>query len=197
MSSSGSVDTDAPLRLFCALDLPGDFRDAIARWTSEHVPAGRPVPAGMLHVTLAFLGARPARELDGIVESLTSAVDRAAVGPLLVVEWRETPSVGMLVLDDPSGGATALQAELAGRLAERGVFRPDHRPWLPHVTVVRHRSALHLFPVALPEPRTFVPSGATAYLSRLHPSGSRYEALARVPLDQRTRGGCDMKEVTE
>ena len=140
-------------------------------------------------VTLAFLGVRPARELDGIVEILASAVDGAAVGPLRVLAWRETPSVGMLVLDDPSGGATALQAELAGRLVERGMLRAESRPWLPHVTVVRHRGAPHVRPVTRPEPRTFVPSGATAYLSRLHPSGSRYEALARVPLDQMTRGG--------
>jgi 2'-5' RNA ligase len=182
MTSSGSVDADAPLRLFCALDLPGDVRDAVASWASEHVPAGRLVGAGMLHVTLVFLGARPVRELDGIVEVLASAAGRVAVGPLVVLEWRETPSVGMLVLDDPSGGATALRTELADRLAEHGVFHPESRPWLPHVTVVRHRSAPHLHPTTLPAPRTFVPSGATAYLSRLHPSGARYEALARVPL---------------
>ena len=45
----------------------------------------------------------------------------------------------MLVLDDPSGGATALAADVQGRLEALGVYRREGRPWLPHVTVVRFR----------------------------------------------------------
>ncbi len=57
----------------------------------------------------------------------------------------------------------------------------ESRPWLPHVTVLRFRERPRLDP-PLPETGTFVPSDAAAYLSRLHPTGARYEVLERVSL---------------
>ena len=57
----------------------------------------------------------------------------------------------------------------------------ETRPWLPHLTVLRFRERPRLCP-PLPETGTFVPSGAAAYLSRLHPTGARYEVLVRVSL---------------
>ena len=49
------------------------------------------------------------------------------------------------------------------------------------MTVVRFRERPRLDP-PLPAMGTFVPSDAAAYLSRLHPTGARYEVLERVSL---------------
>jgi RNA 2',3'-cyclic 3'-phosphodiesterase len=185
MTSPASVGGDDRLRLFLALRLPEPVLDGLVRWQAERLdgaPGVRLVARGGLHVTLAFLGHRPARELDGIVRELRSAA--AAAGPdlrLTPSRYRETRSVAMLVLDDEAGRATALAGDLHGRLERLGVYTRERRPWLPHLTVARFRQAprLRLEPPAM---GTFVPSDAAAYLSRLRPSGAQYEVLESVAL---------------
>jgi 2'-5' RNA ligase len=193
MSSPGSVAGDATHRVFCALELPADVRADIATWAGRAVDWGRPVPIEKLHVTLAFLGACPTARLETVAAALAGAADGAAIGRLELRSWRTTRSVGMIVLADPGGDALRLQAALRERLATAGL-PVEHRPWLPHLTVVRHRAAPGAAPADLPARRTFVPSGAAAFLSRLHPSGSRYELLARVPLEPLTQED-EMNEV--
>jgi 2'-5' RNA ligase len=183
MTSSGTVAGDGALRLFLALRLPDPVLDALVAWSeAELAGAGRIVPRDHLHVTLAFLGRRPAGELEDIVDALrAAATGTQELGPLDVRSWRETRSVGMVVLGDPSGLATRLAADLHERLEALGVYRPEARPWLPHVTVLRFRERPRLRP-ALPELGAFAPSDAAAFLSRLHPAGARYEVLETVPL---------------
>jgi 2'-5' RNA ligase len=115
------------------------------------------------------------------VEALRHAAARAERPLLSVSRYRETRSVGMLVLDDDGGRATVLADDAQERLERLGVYRREGRPWLPHVTVLRFRDRPRLDP-PLPELEPFVPSEAAAYLSRLHPSGARYEVLDSVPL---------------
>jgi 2'-5' RNA ligase len=172
------VPGDERLRLFLALRLPDGVLEEIERWQREQLPNVRVVPREHLHVTLAFLGQRPAGEVEAIVGELREAAAGAGEIRLATVRYRETRSVGMLVLEDGGGNA----AELAGDLHERlGVYRREGRPWLPHLTVARwrERPRLHLDP---PSVGTFVPSDAAAYLSRLHPGGARYEVLESVAL---------------
>lgn len=153
---------------------------ALAAW-GERELTGRVVPAGNLHVTLAFLGGRPAAEL-GVVADAVRAAARGAVRPELEVRaYRETRSVGMLVCDDRDGRAGALADDLFGRLEALGVYRREGRPWLPHVTVLRFRARPRLDP-PLPELGPFSPSGAAVYLSRLRPSGAQYEVLESFAL---------------
>jgi 2'-5' RNA ligase len=87
----------------------------------------------------------------------------------------------MIVLRDSTGHAVQLAEELHDALVRLGVYRREARPWLPHVTVLRFRERPRLHP-ALPELGVFAPSDAAAFLSRLHPSGARYEVLEAVPL---------------
>ncbi len=176
MTSVASVEGDARLRLFLALRLPVATLDVLEAWAAEHLGDGRRVPRESMHVTLAFLGHRPARELPAIVGALRDAAAAATAAPLDPLRYRETRSVGMLVLDDPSGAATALAISVHDRLEALGVYRREARAWLPHVSVLRFRTRPRLRP-PLPATGTFVPSDAAAYLSRLHPSGSRYEVL--------------------
>lgn len=144
----------------------------------------RPVPGDHLHVTLAFLGHRPVEELEAVVGALREAAAGAQRPRLSVRGYRETRSVGMLTFDDEAGRATALAADLHGRLEALGVYEPERRRWLPHVTVVRFRERPRLRP-NLPALEPFVSSDAAAYLSRLRPGGAQYEVLESVAVGGR------------
>jgi 2'-5' RNA ligase len=187
VSPAATVEGDERLRLFLALELPEDVTSVLEGWREQHL--GRVRHANTLHATLAFLGHRPRSELEAILGALRDSAAETAPFVLAPVRYRETRSVGMLVFDDPSGEATRLAGRLQSRLAALGVYRPEARPWLPHVTVVRFRERPRLAP-PLPEIEPFTPSGAAAFLSRLHPSGARYEviescSLSSVPKDWR------------
>ena len=100
---------------------------------------------------------------------------------LTPTRYRETRSVGMLVLDDEGGDAGRTRGRPPGAAGAARVYRRERRDWLPHVTVARFRER----PLLEPEPprvRTFVPSDAAAYLSRLRPSGAQYEVLETAAL---------------
>jgi RNA 2',3'-cyclic 3'-phosphodiesterase len=181
VSRRDSVARDEPLRLFLALRIPAGVLDEIERWQRAQLPNVRLVPREHLHLTLAFLGRRPAGELETIVGALREAGAAAGEIRLTPVRYRETRSVGMLVLEDESGRAAQLAGDLQQRLERLGVYRREARPWLPHITVARWRERPRLRPEA-PPGRTFVPSDAAAYLSRLHPGGARYEVLESVAL---------------
>jgi RNA 2',3'-cyclic 3'-phosphodiesterase len=181
MTSAASVSGDERLRLFLALRLPDDVLDDVERWQSEQLRGVRVVRRELLHVTLAFLGQRPASELESIVGALRDVVGDAGEIRLAPVRYRETRSVGMLVLEDEEGRAALLAGDVQERLERLDVYRREGRPWLPHLTVARwrERPGLRLEP---PSVRTFVPSDAAAYLSRLRPSGAQYEVLQTVAL---------------
>jgi 2'-5' RNA ligase len=87
----------------------------------------------------------------------------------------------MLVLDDEDGRATSIAEDAHRRLAELGVYEPEKRPWLPHVTVVRFRERPGLSP-SIPELGPVTMSDAAVYMSRLHPTGAQYEVVESVPL---------------
>src|SRR3972149_233113 len=80
------------------------------------------------------------------------------------LRYRETRSVAMLVLSDPSGEAGRLAELLQGRLEALGVYERERRRWLPHVTVLRFRAPPHLSP-PLPSVGRVAPSEAAAFLS--------------------------------
>jgi RNA 2',3'-cyclic 3'-phosphodiesterase len=177
MTCGDSVGGSERLRLFLALRLPGNWLDEIVAWEARafaraHV---RVVPREHLHVTLVFLGSRPADELPGILDRLRTAAAGAGEVRLEPDGYRETRGAAMLTFRD-LGGAGAALADAAGR--------DEPRPWLPHVTVARYRERPKLqeeFPDTI-RTHVLVPSDAAAYLSRLRPSGAEYHVLASAPL---------------
>ena len=187
MNSTASVGGDERLRLFLALRLPDAILDQIESWQQEQLADVRVVPREHLHVTLAFLGQRPASELEAILGALRDAAAGAGEVRLAPVRYRETRSVGMLVLDDDGGRAALLAGDVQERLEQLGVYRREGRPWLPHLTVARWRERPRLRPEPPPR-RTFVPSDAAAYLSRLRPGGAEYRVLESVALGTRVGG---------
>ena len=147
--------------------------------------AGRPgvrlLEGGSLHVTLAFLGSRPAAERGPIAAALREAAATAERPLFTVARYRETRSVGMLVLDDEGGRASRLAQTLHSKLECLGVYEPERRPWLPHVTLLRFRQPPALRP-ALPDLGAFSPSEAALYHSVLRPGGAQYSVLDSVAL---------------
>ncbi len=184
MSAAGSVGGSGSLRLFLGLRLPEDVLDAFDAWSAASLSRCRRVARDDLHVTLAFLGWRPESDLPAIVSVLREEAGEIEPFALEVGGWKETRSVGMITLQDPTGRATQLAQRLHGRLESLGVYRPECRPWLPHLTVARFRVRPRLDPPP-PALRTFVPSDAAAFLSSLHPSGVRYAVLESTPFGPR------------
>jgi len=177
MTSADSLGGDERLRLFLALRLPDRWLDEIVAWQTRAF-AGRRVrvvPREHLHVTLVFLGSRPAAEAPAVVERLRRAAADAGAVRLQPERYRETRGAAMLTFRDEAGAGGAL-ADAAGR--------DEGRPWLPHVTVARYRERPRLreeFPDTI-RTDVLVPSDAAAYLSRLRPAGAEYQVLASVRL---------------
>ena len=175
---------DERIRLFCGLQLPDDVADALVEWQGQHLRAGRIVPPEHLHVTLAFLGSRPAEEVPAIAGELAAAAAGAGPVSLLSGRYRETRSVGMVVLEDVGGAGSALAADLGERLERLGAYRRESRPWMAHVTVLRFRERPRLDPPA-PGLGEFRAVRSALYRSALGPGGARYDVLQSVALGGR------------
>jgi 2'-5' RNA ligase len=180
------VAGDGRIRLFCALQLPDDASGRLAEWQAAELSGtdARLVPRGNLHITLAFLGSRPPGEVEPIVAELRSAAAGSAPFELRPLRYRETKKVGMIVLDDPSGAATAFAEDVQARLERLGVYRRERRRWLPHVTVSRFRSAGGLSPTVANTCSIHVVRSAL-YRSTLGAGEPRYDALETAALGGR------------
>lgn len=181
MNLPASVEGRDRARLFCGLRLPDQALDTLQEWQSEHIENGRPVARDHLHVTLAFLGHRPVEELEPILGALREAAAAAGSIRLVPERYRETRSVGMLVLRDLGGQATRLADDLQGRLERLGVYEREQRQWLPHLTVVRFRERPRLQP-PLPDTGELSPSDAAAYHSVLRSGGAQYVVVESFAL---------------
>jgi RNA 2',3'-cyclic 3'-phosphodiesterase len=181
MSSPATVGGRERPRLFLGFPLPAGAVGDLVAWQHRELSAGRIVPPDNLHVTIAFLGARPAGELDGIARALREAAAGAEQPVLSASRYHETRSVGMVVCEDEDGRATRLAEDVFVRLEGLGVYEREKRPWLPHVTVLRFRERPRLDP-SLPELGPVKLSEAAVYHSVLRPSGAQYEVLESVAL---------------
>jgi 2'-5' RNA ligase len=182
MSSAATVEGSERLRLFCALTLPDAVLDRLVQWQTGELSGGeRTVPRNNLHVTVAFLGSRPAANVGPVAAELGAAA--SASGPIRFQarSYRETRSVGMVVLDDADEHAGRLALDVFRRLEGIGVYEPERRRWLPHVTVLRFRRPPRLRP-SLPDLGEFSPSEAAVYHSLLRPGGAQYEILESFAL---------------
>lgn len=183
-------------RLFVALDLPDRVREAISIWGREALadPALRPVAPESLHVTLAFLGWLPEKEVPRLAEIVAASGGLAAaveLGDPLPRPERGRPRLFALPVASPA--TVALQAGVEGRLVAAGLFEPEKRPFWPHVTVarVRHEERGSKRPAAVARPPGKLPKDLsqrfdgvrlTLYRSQLQPQGAQYTPLAQVEL---------------
>ena len=175
----------ASARLFVALDLPADVRDALAALVPDR-PELRPVPVEALHVTLVFIGHRPEEDVPSVATAVRDSVGglRAATlrgGEVVPIPRRGRPRLFALDLVDEGGRAAYVQAAVSRALEPW--YEPEKRPFWPHVTLARVRKRERARPLDVEPPAgEFVASEVTLYRSRLSPKGASYEAIERVKL---------------
>ncbi|MBE2315324.1 RNA 2',3'-cyclic phosphodiesterase [Solirubrobacter sp. CPCC 204708] len=174
----------AVLRLFVALDLPNELRATLAALRIDE-STWRPIPEEALHITLAFLGARPPTDVDLIrpIIEAERAAPELVIGNVLLLPPRRA-RVLTVELEDPTNALRELQARVSHGLEQAGVHTPEKRPFRAHVTVARMRPRVtppREVPLDL-EPTRFHGRSLTLYRSQLHPSGASYHALISQPL---------------
>jgi 2'-5' RNA ligase len=174
--------------MFVALDLPEPERGGLAAWRDELIAGRRdlrPVAAESLHVTLAFLGWQDEAAAEGIATAAFGAAEGLEPPVLTPAGVRPLPPRGprlfALDLEDEGGRCTALQDAVSRDLAAERVYRPEKRPFWPHVTLARVKRGAKAEPLPeLPAPAEAMrATDLTLYRSTLRPQGALYEPLAR------------------
>ena len=178
--------------MFVALDLPDDARAQLAAWRDRLV-AGRgdlrPVATDALHVTLVFLGWQDEGAAPAISDAAFGAAADIAAPVLRAGDVRalppRNPRLFALDLGDEGDRASALQAALSDALEAGRWYRPEKRPFWPHLTLARvkrgERRVAGLAGAAAPRD-SFRAARLTLYRSTLRPQGALYEPLARASL---------------
>ena len=174
------------LRLFFAL-WPGEsHRAALARAAVAAVAqvAGRPVPPGNLHVTLAFLGEVPGRSFGGLAAIGAQGSWPAVRLDFGRIEYWAKPKALVAMPEAVPAAGQAIVDRLWQGLGPLG-FTREPRPWQPHLTLVRRVSRpppenLEMAPVL---PVSGAPAWRLALVDSLAgPDGPRYKPLADWPL---------------
>ncbi|MEO8476642.1 MAG: RNA 2',3'-cyclic phosphodiesterase [Actinomycetota bacterium] len=179
------------LRLFVAFDPPERVRDlietAIGPWRRA-LPEVRWSARGDWHVTLKFLGAMPASDVDAVAGAIAAAVTVIAPIPTVVTGLGSFPVRGparvlWAGLDDRAGRLAGVSLAIDAALL--GMADPERRPIHPHITVGRCDPARPL-PAGFgktPLARiTFEVDRVGLYRSHLSGRPARYELLASAPL---------------
>jgi RNA 2',3'-cyclic 3'-phosphodiesterase len=182
------------VRLFLALDLPGDTRSELAAWRDRTMAGAeeiRPVPPEALHVTLVFLGWQDADGVEAIGRATGDAVAGLRAPELEPLEVCAVPPrrarLFALGLGDVEGLCASVQAAAAAALQRAGFHEPEGRRFWPHVTLARVRRGARAPgpPLEGPALAPFVATELVLYRSQPGPDGAVYHALARWTLDRR------------
>lgn len=193
---SKSDEIKKPVRMFVALDLPEMVREEIAAWGERELsdPALRRVDPEALHVTVAFLGNRSwsdVEPIEGVMEVVGDRPMSMELGSAVGRPKRGRPRlIALPVLGEP---VVWLDDMLGRLLAFEGLYRPEKRPFWPHVTVARVRNegggSRQPMPVEVPSGPSptkrigwFDAVRISLYRSELQPRGARYVPLAQAEL---------------
>ncbi|MEM9011550.1 MAG: RNA 2',3'-cyclic phosphodiesterase [Pseudomonadota bacterium] len=124
------------MRLFVALTLPWEVEDALSHLQAS-LPAGHPVPAENLHLTLAFLGELTSREAEDVHDQL-AGIRAAPVALTLAGVDRFGDARARSVHAGVEGNAALshLQEKVARAARMAGVDLARRR-FKPHVTIAR------------------------------------------------------------
>lgn len=138
-----------------------------------------------------FLGYLPEKKIEQVAKTAFDAVDGLPGARLAVLGIRplppRDPRLFAFDLADEGGRATAVQAAAADALAAAKLYRPEKRPFWPHLTFARVKRGERRVP-AVPDDglpsEPFDAGQITLYRSHLSSRGARYEPLERVNLAQ-------------
>ena len=190
---------DQLLRLFVAVDLPEDVREALHRLQSDlrqqELSGLRWVRPEGVHLTLKFLGETPAERVPAIEGALATALlgtepFRLALGEPGTFGGRRGPRVVWLDITGDVQRLRGLQAAVERAMVGVG-FAPEERQYSPHLTLARvpqpprpgtaERDSRALEAVEPPRVE-FEVREIVLIRSRLQPGGAEYERLAGFPL---------------
>lgn len=140
------------------------------------------------HITLQFLGNADAGPLDSLKTRLGEV--RSAPVPVRLAALGAFERAGVFFVDvEVAPALAALQRQVVAATTRCG-FKPEERPFHPHITLARARDRRKFGGLTLPrtvqqKPPHFTPFAAREfwlYESFTEPSGSRYEVRARFAL---------------
>ena len=188
MTASGEP---RPLRLFVAVDMPDDVRDALAATVAplrERVPGAKWTPPDNWHMTLKFLGSVPPQLFDSVLRSVDEAVTehvafKARLSGLGAFPSAERARVVWAGIEDRHGELAALARSVDRELAAE--FPSEERPFAAHLTLARLKQQAALPPELLDlevTSRPFRVGTVRLYRSHLQRPAARYEVLRSFSL---------------
>ena len=176
------------MRLFTAIDIAPEVKDALARLLDRLRPTARIrwSPADNFHVTTKFIGEWPAERLEHLVAALRELPDRqpiqVAVSGLGWFPNTRSPRVFWAGVQAPPALA-ALARETDQAVCRLGVPR-EARSFSPHLTLARIKERTELerlrneiAALASDHFGEFFADRFRLYVSELGPSGSTYTVL--------------------
>jgi 2'-5' RNA ligase len=186
------------LRLFVAIELPGEVREALGRLQHELQRRGleklRWVRPESIHLTLKFLGETPVEKMPVLQAALMDAVKRTGVHELALGKLGtfggSRPRVVWVDLTGDLDAVRDLQERIEMALNPLG-FEREAKGWSPHVTLARvgQESVREVAGVigpaiaAVSAPLGTIPVHEVSLMrSTLRPSGAVYERVAAFPL---------------
>lgn len=175
------------MRVFVALEIPERFRFEVADLARqlERGVAGRFVPPGNYHITMAFLGDQDEQGVQGAMTAIDVARSRISGGAPLICDGlgkfgKASDATLWLGL-----GANSVLADVAAKIREALEMAGldfDRKPFKPHITLARRAKIPTgaLPTLAFPEPDRAV--AITLFKSELHSEGAIYAPLHSVGL---------------
>ena len=155
-------------------------------------------------MTLVFLGWQDESAAERIADAAFGALPggaAAAAGrrPGVKPVPPRNARLFALDLDDEGGRATRLQAAMSDALEAGGWYRPEKRPFWPHITLARVKRGERRVPPPPDDPappaEPFEASVLRSTARRCRPQGALYEPLARTvagdALDPASRPAAD------
>jgi 2'-5' RNA ligase len=167
-------------RLFFALWPDEVTREALARLLSS-IPSqpGRQVAVSNLHITLAFIG----NVDDAMSECLQARAEKVRGAPfsmtMSTLGYFRRAKVLWLGPDSCPLPLQSLVAQLNAKLASCG-YRPDKRPFSPHLTLFR-KAALGKLHTEI-DPLRWKIGGFSMVRSSIFPRGAEYHVIRYYPL---------------
>jgi 2'-5' RNA ligase len=128
-----------------ALDVDEPLRGEVARVQAAlrpSIPGARWVDPALCHITIRFLGQVAAERVPAIAEACRSAAGSVTSFELVFEGVGAFPRTLWVDLK-PEPALTALHAAVERELAREG-FRPESRPFAPHLTLARFKEPVKL-----------------------------------------------------
>lgn len=193
-SASKSIDH---WRLFIAIEVPAQLREALAAYIKELRAGVASVHASWsrednLHLTLKFLGDTPVPKIETLSQAIHQAASEFQPFELNVSGCGAFPANGQprvlwVGISDQSGTLARLHEAIEIECAKVN-FARETRPFHPHLTVARFRTphgsrelgSLHRLKDFARQ--SFHVSRVTLFRSELMSEGSRHTAIARHSL---------------